>query len=287
MFVGNSLSGSVNRRAIEARASYLASRDEFARIAREVMTSAPVVGSYIAVFAFNYVFIVVEPYENMLDPVRTLTFLLWAAFIWAVPYFWLGPVAHFAAARNLPYFWTVLAVMAAGNVALALITHLYVVPGSEITHMLSQIGKITGFQAATLAFLTIHLRSRFAARLSTRPELIPWFRPTKDAEVPLLMELPEEIRGEILRMESMNQYVRVTTEKGAGLVRMSLARACEQLPDDAGWRIHRSHWIAKSEARSIVFEGGNPRLVARDGERLPMSRQATAVVKDHISRRDG
>lgn len=247
------------------------------------MTSTPVLGSFLAVLFFNYLFIVVDPYESIFDPLRTVTFLGWAAIIWVIPYLWLGRIAYFATVRNIPYYWTVLAMLTALNIVLALLGHFFFIPGSEIVHVISQIGKITGFEAAVLAFLTIYLRDRFAARMSSRPEIIPWFRPTGGIDFPLLLELPAEIRGEVLRMESMNQYVKVTTELGSALVRMPLAKACAQMPDFAGWRIHRSFWVAKKEARSIIFEAGNPRLVVRNGERLPMSRKATTVVKDHLA----
>ena len=280
--MGELVSSGVKRSVMETRAPYLASREEFTSIGREVMTSAPVFGAYISVLIFNYVFVVVEPYQGMFDPIRTLVFVTWAVAIWIVPYIWLGQVAYFATVRDLPYFWVVLGMMASVNVVLALIGHLFIIPGSQITHMLSQIGKITGFQAGAMAFLTIYLRNRYSKRLSSRPEIIPWFAPTGDASIPLLMELPQDIRGEVLRMESMNQYVKVTTDKGSELVRMSLAKACDQVPEAAGWRIHRSLWIAKSEARSVVFEAGNPRLVVRGGERLAMSRQAAPIVKDYL-----
>ncbi|MGH1368092.1 MAG: LytTR family DNA-binding domain-containing protein [Maritimibacter sp.] len=84
--------------------------------------------------------------------------------------------------------------------------------------------------------------------------------------------LTPQTRGRVLRMLAENQYVRVFTEAGEDLVRLTLSEAETLVPKGAGLRIHRSHWVATDQMDAFRFEGGNPRLTTKSGEVLPVSR---------------
>ncbi len=269
--------------AQELRRGFLSSPETFTHVARDVMTRRSTLLVYISVLLFAYLFMLSEPYENRFAVSRTLVFLGWFAVAWIVPYLWAGAMARWAAARNLSLYW-LLAVMFFALTTAQLFCVRFAISGMESWWSIwRSILATTLMTSAGLFVVILLIRDDVGPKLSSRPELFPWFWPATISDAPLAFLLPEDVRGTVLRLESQNQYVRVTTDRGSAMLRMPLSAACDMTPNGAGWRVHRSLWVAKSEARAVVFEGGNPRLVDSRGERLPISRQAAPMVKDWLA----
>lgn len=67
--------------------------------------------------------------------------------------------------------------------------------------------------------------------------------------------------------------------RGAPVLRMSLSHAVSQLSEHDGLRIHRSHWVARSEMTDLRYRNGNPYLILTDGSELPVSRSHIGAVR--------
>lgn len=121
------------------------------------------------------------------------------------------------------------------------------------------------------------------AGIDVTPAQLWYFRPVSDCK--LQPHLSYDTRGAVMRLTAENQYVRVETETGEELLRMTLAEATELVPTDSGLRVHRSHWVAKSEMLALRFEGGNPKLRLRNGSQVPVSRNMVDTLRAELSQR--
>jgi DNA-binding LytR/AlgR family response regulator len=74
--------------------------------------------------------------------------------------------------------------------------------------------------------------------------------------------------SDILYIESLKDYIRVTTKTGSVISYQTLASITEKLPADRFMRIHRSFTVAMDKVKSI--EG---HCVEIDGKLIPMSRE--------------
>jgi DNA-binding LytR/AlgR family response regulator len=121
------------------------------------------------------------------------------------------------------------------------------------------------------------------AGIDVKPSQLWYFRPVADCK--LQPHLSYDTRGAVMRLTAENQYVRVETENGEELLRMTLAEATELVPPDSGLRVHRSHWVAKSEMLALRFEGGNPKLRLRNGSQVSVSRNMVDTLRAELSQR--
>lgn len=82
--------------------------------------------------------------------------------------------------------------------------------------------------------------------------------------------------NEILRAEAASNYLKLETETGTHLVRMTLT-ALEKLISETGdthLRIHRSHLVRREAIREIVPNGkGGINITLKNGKRLPVGRK--------------
>jgi hypothetical protein len=85
----------------------------------------------------------------------------------------------------------------------------------------------------------------------------------------LVNYIPREMRGKIIRMNAIDKYTFVLTERGAVEIRMSLSRAIE-LCDEPGVRVHRSYWVAR-EYIQRPFKEGRKWYMEVEGELVPVS----------------
>ena len=122
------------------------------------------------------------------------------------------------------------------------------------------------------------------AGIDVKPEQIWSYRPPTSCR--LQDHLSPAVRGRVLRMLAENQYVRVFTERGEELIRLPLSEAVGLVPDEAGIRVHRSHWIATDRMAGVKFESGNPKLLTVDGSQLPVSRSRVGDVRSALSHRE-
>ena len=101
--------------------------------------------------------------------------------------------------------------------------------------------------------------------------------PRVDAPSELREKLPFALRqAAIVALSAEDHYVRVHTDRGQALILMDLTGAIAALGPQAGVRIHRSHWAARSQLTNLNREG-----VRIDAETvLPVSRAGRKLLKE-------
>lgn len=135
------------------------------------------------------------------------------------------------------------------------------------------------FGELTLQVLAINLvvsLIRWTVGRSVAPKDLGDVAPLADAKADaaddaLREKLPFALRrATILALSSEDHYVRVHTDRGETLVLMNLSAAIAALGEEAGVRIHRSHWVARAIAeRAEDFRKG---VRIDDKTVLPVSR---------------
>lgn len=103
--------------------------------------------------------------------------------------------------------------------------------------------------------------------------VITWFvmrHPTQ--ELRLMLRVPEELRGELLRLSVDDHYVEIYTDRGMHRVLMRLSDAKLEAEGADGFCIHRSHWVVRSAIVSARREKGRVFVRLRDGSEAPVSR---------------
>lgn len=88
----------------------------------------------------------------------------------------------------------------------------------------------------------------------------------------LLCRLPDEVAGDILHLSVRNHHVEVSTEAGAARLFMRFADALNELEGTDGFRVHRSHWVARKAVTGMERTKGRTFLRLITGARVPVSR---------------
>lgn len=101
------------------------------------------------------------------------------------------------------------------------------------------------------------------------------------APPPLIREkLPPKLaRADLIAIEAEDHYLRVHTTLGDALILMRLTDAVEALKDRAGFRTHRSWWVARDAVEHARFRQGRGELTLANGIKVPVSRAFAATVK--------
>lgn len=90
----------------------------------------------------------------------------------------------------------------------------------------------------------------------------------------IMRRLPPGARGRILRLAASDHQVEVVTQTEVISLRMRLKDAIYEMEPVQGYRIHRSHWVARDAV--VRFRRNGPqKLVAEltNGDRVPVSRK--------------
>ena len=85
---------------------------------------------------------------------------------------------------------------------------------------------------------------------------------------------PQLAEARLLALEAEDHYLRIHTDRGSALVLMRLGDAVVALGDGAGWRVHRSFWLASDAPTRAEPRGQNWQLVLETGRAIPVSRDA-------------
>ncbi|MBD3765842.1 MAG: LytTR family transcriptional regulator, partial [Rhodobacterales bacterium] len=88
----------------------------------------------------------------------------------------------------------------------------------------------------------------------------------------LLLRLPEDRRGTLIRMAVRDHYVDVVTDRGQASVLMRFRDALAEVDGVDGLQVHRSHWVALAGVEGAQKSGDRVHVLTRDGERVPVSR---------------
>jgi hypothetical protein len=98
---------------------------------------------------------------------------------------------------------------------------------------------------------------------------------------PIAEKLPSRLRGaRLIAMSAEDHYLRVHTEAGSDLVLMRLGDACALLPEEAGARVHRGWWVAKSAVEGRTRLSGKLTLTLTGGLTVPVSRAMQATLRE-------
>jgi len=97
---------------------------------------------------------------------------------------------------------------------------------------------------------------------------------------PIAEKLPSRLRGaRLIALSAEDHYLRVHTEAGSDLVLMRLGDACALLPEEAGAKVHRGWWVAKSAVEGHTRLSGKVTLTLTGGLIVPVSRAMQATLR--------
>ena len=106
-------------------------------------------------------------------------------------------------------------------------------------------------------------------------------QPTADApSARFFKRLKPALGRDLVCLSMQDHYVEVKTRLGAQLILMRFTDALEELTDQPGWRIHRSHWVAEGGIADIRRDSGKTFVVTTDGSELPVSRTYLPALRD-------
>lgn len=106
-------------------------------------------------------------------------------------------------------------------------------------------------------------------------------QPRSHSDQTLRAKLPAGIRNAaILALSAEDHYVRVLTDRGEALILINLAAAIAALGDDAGVRIHRSHWVSRQLAEKASTRGCQRGIRVNDDRVLPVSRSGRKLLNE-------
>lgn len=111
---------------------------------------------------------------------------------------------------------------------------------------------------------------QFAARENgSLPGEVP--APDQRDRPAFLDRLDPPLDGELLVVSASDHYLDVVTTKGRGRILMRFRDALAELEDVPGYRLHRSHWVARSEVVRVRPDGRRHVADLRSGKALPVS----------------
>lgn len=101
--------------------------------------------------------------------------------------------------------------------------------------------------------------------------------PTETEQTPLrsprlLDRLPDDLRGDLLRISVRDHYVDVTTTQGNHALLMRFSDAISETEGADGLQVHRSHWVARGAIRRVTPGRGKAVLHLSDGSDVPVSK---------------
>lgn len=102
----------------------------------------------------------------------------------------------------------------------------------------------------------------------------------------LQSHLSANTRGSIRYLQAQDKYVQVVTANGSQLLSMSLTAAIAEIDPQRGMRVHRSLWMSWDEIKGLIYENGNPRIIAMDDKVWPVSRKHVKFVKAALQKRE-
>nr|WP_255616652.1 LytTR family DNA-binding domain-containing protein [Microvirga puerhi] len=106
-------------------------------------------------------------------------------------------------------------------------------------------------------------------------------QPRSNSDHALRAKLPVGIRNAaILALSAEDHYVRVRTDRGEALILMNLAAAIAALGEEAGVRVHRSHWVSHQLTEKASMRGCRGGVRINDDTVLPVSRSGRKLLNE-------
>lgn len=103
------------------------------------------------------------------------------------------------------------------------------------------------------------------------------------SRAPFLKLTSIENNDELISISAQLHYLEIVSDNRKFLILYSLATAIEELPDDLGIQIHRSHWIAKNKLIRVRKTGRTGIAIMSNGRELPISRSRFKDVAELLS----
>lgn len=124
------------------------------------------------------------------------------------------------------------------------------------------------------------VRARHVAQPQTTAP-VPVIAEDRRSDDILREKLPMPLRrAPILALSAEDHYLRVHTDRGQALILMSLSQAIDALGEEAGLRIHRSHWVARNAVIDSARKDGGLAVTLANGLTLPASRSGRRLLED-------
>ena len=94
-----------------------------------------------------------------------------------------------------------------------------------------------------------------------------------------LDRLDTPLGGDVLMVSADDHYLDVTTTEGQGRVLMRFRDAMAELQDLPGFRIHRSHWVARAHLHRVALDGRRYMAELTGGLMVPVSQAYVADLR--------
>ena len=93
--------------------------------------------------------------------------------------------------------------------------------------------------------------------------------------------------ADILRVEASGNYVQVVTAQAQHVLPGPFMSVLAQLPEGAGHRVHRSHWVAMHAVHEVVRTAKGIRLITVTGDDVPVAQPLSPEVEAWLQPRWG
>ncbi len=242
----------------------------------------------VAVFFFLF-YAVFEIPGDKLEIWLPETFLLlciWAV-CWISFYYWsiylAGPkLIKLSLKYRISFPWSFSIFVSLLEVVEAIVTTVFFDPSASLSKVLSFWFYNTILLTFFVSLLCYFFKERFIEILGINVMTFTPFFPMPKVINKLQDMLPKDIQGVVEEIETQNQSVMVRTENGSSFIPMRMKEAVQYVPDDAGWIVHRSRWIKKTQVKGLTYISGNPFIIDKDGKQFPISRTKRDIIRDYL-----
>jgi DNA-binding LytR/AlgR family response regulator len=101
---------------------------------------------------------------------------------------------------------------------------------------------------------------------------------------PIVLQLPFELRGELVSISANGRAVDVTTTTGSSTIKKKFSDAITMIGDRKGIQVHRSHWVASDYVQGRSIKGGLNFVEMKTGEYVPLAAANTVKLDAHLNR---
>ncbi len=123
---------------------------------------------------------------------------------------------------------------------------------------------------------------RIILAVNARTSAAAIMEPEEPRHEGFLDTLDPPLAGTVIWAEAQEHYVRLSTATESRMVLHRFSDILRDLPEHAGLRVHRSHWVALEAIATVGREGTNLRLVLHNGETVPVSRTYRQAVESAL-----
>ena len=147
--------------------------------------------------------------------------------------------------------------------------------------MLGHLGRLSWqVFAISLPLMTVRALVHRAPVIKTETRTVVE-TPLPEAEAAFRRRLSARRRyATLIAVEAHDHYLRVHTDQGSELLSMRFSDALKDLERVAGYRVHRSWWIAAAAIEAVRWGRGSGEAQLRNDVVAPVSRRFASVLRD-------